>query len=83
MEADDDAEEQQWDELEMALVSIDAQVGNLRAMLAQLRARTGHGRHMRMHANSPFCPCHGDETWISVLYQDKRGQISPIRHKMG
>ena len=42
-----DAENLQWDAFEQALLSIDSQVANLRAMLAALRDNKGDGRHER------------------------------------
>jgi hypothetical protein len=42
-----DLENLQWDAFEQALLSIESQVANLRAMLAALRENKGEGRHMR------------------------------------
>jgi hypothetical protein len=42
----DDLENMQWDAFEQALLSIESQVANLRAMLAALREARGDGRHM-------------------------------------
>jgi hypothetical protein len=41
-----DLENMQWDAFEQALLSIESQVANLRAMLAALRDNKGDGRHI-------------------------------------
>ena len=60
-----EAEAQQWHDFEEALKSIDAQVGNLRAMLARLRETQCEGRH-QAHVHSSSCSCYCEETWVSM-----------------
>ena len=57
-----DLENLQWDAFEQALLSIESQVANLRAMLAALREARGDGRHIVSQ---------WDDSYVSLCHDDK------------